>query len=369
MKIIIISKSSWNIFNFRKSLIQKLILENHEIIILSNYDSYTLKLENLGCKFFKLDIQNRSLNFFNSLFILIKLIKYILIIKPKIILSFNIKPVIFSGLVSKFYNIINIGMITGMGTAFESKNFIKIIATFLYKISISKRSIILCQNKNDFEFFYNNTKIKKDNILLTPGSGVNLNYFKNNDYIPKKWPNFIFASRLLWSKGIKEFCEAAKILKIKYPLVNFIIYGSFEEQNNSEVQPEYINKFVKKNLIIYNSFSDNIIDILKQADCIILPSYREGKPKILLEAMSMGVPIVTTNSIGCSDIILDNQNGFICKRKDTYSLSQAIEKFILLDSDKKKSMSTFARKFIEQNYNEEKVINIYKKILKKIEKN
>ena len=359
MKIAIISKSCWNIYNFRKLLILKLIKKGSEVIVFSKGDNCTEKLINMGCKFIEINFKNRNLNPIYDFFNFISIYRNLKKNNINFILSFNIKPIILSGLASQILKIKNISMITGLGTAFEKKNIIQKISLFLYKVSLKNIYLVLFQNHDDFNYFRINKIISEKNYNFTPGSGVDVNYFHYSDYTIKKNYTFLLLTRLLWSKGIKEYCEAAEIIKKKYIKTEFLLVGPFEKKDSNEVSINFINKYINQNFIKYINFIDDVKTVIIKSDCAVLPSYREGTPKFLLEAISMGKPIITTNSPGCKEVVEEDKNGFLCKIKNSKDLADKIEKFILLDVDKKIEMSRYSREIAINKFDENFVVNIY----------
>ncbi len=366
MKVIIFSKSNWNIFNFRKGLIIKLIKKGYKIYILSSEDSYKKELIKLGCIIYPININNKKINPLFDIILLFRIYNYYKKIKPNIVLHFNIKPVIYGSFVSGLLNIHHINMITGLGTAFISKNIIKKIVKFLYFISMQKTNMVFFQNKDDRNLFVKNNLIKKKFTSLIPGSGINLKYYplktypKNNHFI------FLLISRILWDKGIKEFVMAAKLLHSKYSNLTFQLLGPLEKEISSEISLKQIKLWEKDKIISYLGFVKDVRPYIKKSHCVVLPSYREGTPKSLLEGAAMGRPIIATNTTGCKEVIDHGLNGYLCKNKNYISLANSMEKFIKLSLKKKIDMGKKGRIKIMNEFDEKKVINLYLETIKKI---
>ena len=366
MNIIISSKNTWNIYNFRKNLIINFLKNKHKVFIFSNRDNYSSKLESLGCKVINIPFDNRGFNLFKDIYVLLKFFIYALSINPSVFLSFNIKPIIFTGFISRIFFKKNIFMITGLGTAFLKNGILKNIAIFLYKVSIKKNDCIFFQNQEDHDFFLNQKiSINVENYIL-PGSGVDLNKFYYNTYYEDKNLSFLFIGRILKSKGINEYLTTSLILKKKYPNFNFNIVGSMITDSKDCVDKILLEKLINDGVVNYLGYKNDIRDLIIDSDCIVLPSYREGTPKSLLESLALGRPIITSDSVGCKDVVVDNFNGFICKRKNSHSLESAMLKFIKLPYLKRKNMSLFGRKFVENKYDENIVINKYLILINKI---
>ncbi len=369
MKILIISNSLWNLYNFRRNLIIKLNnnKDNNIYIVceksLDIQDNININKNNINF----INFNSNSLNFFYNLTLFIKIFSLILKIKPDIVLSFTIKPNIFSSLICKFLKIKNIVNITGLGTVFLQNKIKFKIFKYIYKFALSKSSLIYFQNNFDYLFFNKNNIISyKNKYKIIPGSGIDLDKFDFHKYEQKKTINFFFISRLILEKGIFELFDSIKIIKKKYNHVFFTIVGNIDSKNKSSIDPQILSNMQKLNLIKYYKFTKDVRSKIKKSDCLILPSYREGTSRILLENAAMGKPAITTNVPGCNNVILDNYNGLLCKPKDSNSLTQAIEKFINLDFKNKELFGINSRKYIENNFDEKYVINSYINDINKI---
>ena len=254
-------------------------------------------------------------------------------------------------------------MITGLGTVFIRKSFVTLIVILLYRISFTKVHKVIFQNKNDKKKFLNLKIVKPNKCILSPGSGVDLNHFKYKKNHYTDHTKFLLTGRLLKEKGVIEFVEAAKKINSEKLNCKFKIVGSIDEKNPSSINKKVIKDFLKDKNNSFNNFSSDIRKFINWSNCVVLPSYREGTPRGLLEALSTGRPIITTNAVGCREVILNNKNGFITKIKDINSVYLAFKKFHYLDLSSKVRMSKFSRKFVTKKFNEKKVISIYERIL------
>ena len=359
MQIILFSNSCWSIKNFRKNLIKNL-LKNHKVIIIAPFDGYQSELKNLGCKMINIKINKNKVNFFSDFFLIINLFKILSSYKKKsILLNFTIKPLIFGTFVSRILKIPSLCMITGLGTVFIKKNLLTVFVLFLYKISFKNVFHVFFQNKEDKNFFIQNKIITLKNCSLIPGSGVDLKKFRYQKYTKKKITTFLLVARLLKEKGIIEYIEAAKMLKKNKFKIKMNLVGSFVSNNQSSIEKKTIFDANKNNEINYIGFLEDIRPQIKKADCMVLPSYREGTPRSLLEGASMGKPIVTTDAVGCREVVRSGENGFFCKIKSYNSLYLMLIKFHQLSFEKKKKMSRASYKLASSIFDEKKVINAY----------
>jgi glycosyltransferase involved in cell wall biosynthesis len=313
-------------------------------------------------EFSKFGFQSSGLNILAELIGLIKLFIAIKKFKPDLIHCATPKGILFGGIIARILNIKSLLIFnTGMGFLYTNK------LSFLQKISLNifvilqkyifkhKNKKIIIENRHDLNFLAKKFLIKKKEfILITAGSGVDLNKFKKINILKNKL--VLVPSRVVKEKGIIEFVSAAKILKKKYKSWQFCIAGSTDYIKQSSFTANELNDLKKKKFINFLGYQQNILKYYKKSSIICLPSYREGLSKSLIEAAALGIPVVTTNVVGCRDAILPGITGEICKVKDVKSLSDKLE-ILILDKKKRSLYGTNARKFAEREYGLDKVIN------------
>jgi len=365
--IAIIINTTWNIYNFRKGLIQALQKEGYKVIAISPKDEYAKKLEEIGCKHFHIDIDNKGTNPIKDMKLILDYYKLFKKHNIDLVLGYTIKPNIYGSFASGLANIPIITNISGLGTVFLNNNFSSKIAKLLYKIALKIPKKVFFQNRDDLELFVKLNLVNKNKARVIPGSGIDTNKFFPATINKKDGKTkFLLIARLIRDKGVFEYIEAAKIIKEKYPNTEFAILGSFYLQNPTALTKEELKKWENEGIIKYLGVSDNIKDIIAQYDCIVLPSYREGLSRVLLEAASMAKPIITTNVPGCRDVVEDGVNGFLCEVKNSKSLSNAIEKFLTLSNEEREIMGQKGREKVIKEFDEKVVIDIYLEEIKNI---
>lgn len=317
----------------------------------------------------KFYFKSSSFNLFAELIGFFHLFFYILIYRPSCTHLISPKAILYGGIISRLLNIHSVVIsISGIGSIMNSKYiyFRKMYFFFLkYILSLNNKKIIF-HNKTDLEFFKNKFKLKDSECILTFGSGVDFNKVKviKNSYKENKL--ITFPARALIDKGIIEYIKCAKILKKKYPDWKFQIVGSLNYQSPMLINKKIIYKYYKNNTIKILNYKKNILNILKKSTIICLPTYREGMPKVLLEASLLGKPIVTTDIPGCREIIKLFKNGILVKKKNISSLKKGLEKLmtnkILLNKFKKNiNFSNFES--LNEDYVVKKNINCYLELL------
>jgi glycosyltransferase involved in cell wall biosynthesis len=359
MKIAFVINKSWNIYNFRLSLIKALQAIGHEIIAIAPVDEYSQKLVDQGCTFIPIEVESRGLNPIADYKLYSKLVSIFKNTQPDCILSYTIKPNIYSALAARKLKIPIICNVTGLGTVFIRKNPIYIAAHWLYRIALDYPQKVYFQNNDDYELFTKLNLVHEYKAEMVPGSGVNLNRFFPQDKKTQTPFTFLLVSRILKDKGINEYIEAIKILKNKGLKANFQLLGSVEDSSHSGITREMIDNWVNMGLIQYHGFTDDVVHYYHQADCVVLPSYREGMPKSLLEAMAVGKPIITTNVPGCRELVKNNSNGILCEPKNSESLVSAIETICNFSPEILKQMGKESRKMVLDTYDEKFIIFKY----------
>ena len=354
-KILFVSANAKSLYNFRGDLIKEIKNKNHEVSAIIPKPKYSeqKELSNLDIHLKVIELQNNKINYLNDLIFLIKLYYYIKKHEPDKIIAYTLKPIIYTGL-SLLFNKKQIEFypfFTGIGSVFNSNKQFKLfilskIVSFLLKISLLKSHKVLFQNKDNYIFFNKNiSKLKNHEVIL--GSGVNLEKFKYSKYSNRNII-FIMIARLLKDKGIREYIYAANIIKQKFPKVCFKLIGPIENTFNS-ISLKEINKLIKNNSVEYLGEKKDVYKYLKDSSVCILPSYHEGLPRSILEAMAIGRPIITTNAPGCKETVLNGLNGFLIPIKDTDHLIKKI-KYFINNPDKISIMGDESYKIVKQKF-------------------
>ena len=337
-----------------------------DIHLVAPEDQYFNKI-NGGFLLHKLEFNSSNTNPFNELLLIVKLRSLINKIKPDIILSFTIKPNIYAGILAKKIKVPIINNISGLGTVFIKKNFLTKIVHFLYKKSFSEYNYIFFQNSYDMEEFKKMRLLIRAEYEVIPGSGIDTAKWKNEEKASiNKGKTILFCARLIKDKGIVEYLKAADKLKTIYPDISFNIAGKLGVDNKTSINKKLLDDYINRKIINYLGESKNMKDLLIQHDIAVLPSYREGMSRFLLESASMQRPIITTDVPGCREIVKDSFNGFLCKPKDYEDLANKIENMINISEGERIEFGNNGRKLIIENFEETIVINKYIEIIKKI---
>ena len=355
-KIIIVAPVSKSLIDFRGDLIKDMKNKGYNVITVSPAltEEYINIFQQQKIDNIPINFQRNKLNPFFDLLTLVKLFKIFWKQAPDIILSYTIKPVIWGGLVARFFKIDFYALITGAGFVFYGVSFkrklLRFFVIFLYKLSLSKSKAVIFQNIDDLNLFVDKGIVPRSKTHLVNGSGVNIKKFALTT-IPKGMIHFLCVARLKGDKGIRQYAAAAKIVKKKFPTVVFNLVGP-KETSPDAISLDEVNSW--SDYIIYKGEVSDIHSFIKSSHIYILPSYHEGLPRSTLEAMSMGRPIITTNASGCKETVKEGINGF---KVPVANIDKLVEKIIwfIEHSDQIEPMGIESRRMVEEKFDVRKV--------------
>ncbi|MEZ2894020.1 glycosyltransferase family 4 protein [Providencia rettgeri] len=359
-KIVLSANTSWYLFNFRQSTIRAFQNHGFRVVCLSPKDNYTHKLvDELGCQWFEIKMDNKGMNPIKDFILLFHLIRLYKKVKPIAAFNFTVKNNIYGTWACHINKIKPINNVSGMGTAFIKNNLTSKFVKLLYKLSQPFAYKVFCQNPDDYNFLIEKNLVDSKKLTLLPGSGVNINKFHPSlkiRKVPQKNFRFLFIGRMLGDKGVRELVSAAeKLNNIGYTFT-LDLCGSASDKNRSALSPEELKKYSLLPFIRWTQHSDFIEKFYANADCIVLPSYREGMPRVLLEAGAMGIPSITTNVPGCRHIISHQYNGFLCEPQSIDSLCEQMQNMLEIDNETYIKMSENSRVRVEEHYDEKIVV-------------
>jgi len=362
MLIVFSGNTSWSMYNFRLGLIKQFIHLGYEVCIVAPEDEYTEKIREAGIRIIVVKKLKRSGNNpiqdFNLFLEYIKIYKAL---QPAFIFHYTIKPNIYGTLAAKICNIKSISITTGLGNAFSTKGTIFYFAKYLYKISSVYALEVWFLNSSDKSVFIDNKIIPEHKSFILPGEGVDTSLFMPALHHPKNETTaFLQVSRMLYDKGIGEFVAASKLLVKKGYKLSSSILGKFDNDNPEAISLEIIAKWQHDGIVKYLGSTKDVKPFIENVDAIVLPSYSEGVPRILLEAASMEKPIITTRIPGCVEVVEDGVNGYLCETKNVKDLAAQMEKLILLTIEERRRMGMAGRRKMQATFDEKIIIAIYK---------
>lgn len=365
MTIILSANTSWYLYNFRRGLILAFIEQGYHVVAIAPRDEYSNKLRALGCDYVALSMDNKGSNPLKDLKLIRQYFKLYHNLKPFAVLHFTIKPVIYGAVAARLLAMPYISTITGLGTAFIKQNWLTKVVEYLYRYSQKKAVKLFFQNRDDLALFLKKDLIKQKQTDIVPGSGINLNYFKACP-LPQKPVSFLMIARLLKDKGVVEYFRAAQKVKQCYPEVQFYLVGKLVNDNRTALTKAELDEFLKVGVVDYLGEQQDVRPFIEQVQALVLPSYREGMPRTLLEAGAMGRAMIACDVPGCRELVEDGVSGYLCKPKSSDALAQALIKFLELSQQDKKQMAQMAYQKISQAFDEKTVIKGYMNVIKNL---
>ena len=360
-KIALIENHELGVYSIRHELVVELS-KRYEITVLTEVDDSFKNGDLEGIVKF-VDVGKSVLNPLSAVKYNSKLHAALNELKPDVCLTFTIRPAIYGNIVTRKLNIPTISTITGTGPLFESNSISYIAARQLYKRVLKKTKFVFFPNFDDLDGFIERKYIRKEQAKRVPGSGVNYDKFTP---LPTTRSNdgkfiFLYISRLVKDKGVMEFVESASILKENYPHAEFHIIGPLWGGNKKSltVTAEELNRWIEKKWIVYHDKQKDVRPFMADADCVVMPSYREGMSNVLLEAASMARPLIATNVTGCRDIVDDGVNGFLCNVRDGKDLAEKMKKMMNLSAAEREKMGAKGRDKMIREFDKKIVVKTY----------
>ncbi len=366
--IALVSNTAWYLYNLRLGVIHFLQSKGFEILAIAPNDDFMKLLEQENCKTVAIEMDRRGTNPLSDVALMFRLRNIYRTYKPDFIIHYTIKPNVYGSLAAKAARIPSIAVVSGLGYAFSGRGWLYQIATRLMKTAFAFAKEIWFVNKDDRELLLNANIVSEAKTVQLPGEGINTEKFAP---IPKTVSSdkfvFLMSARLLWEKGVGVFVEAARQLKPKYPHAEFQLLGFLTDDETTGVTKAQVEKWEAEGIVKYLGTTSNVIPFLANADCILLPSfYREGVPRALLEPASMAKPIITTDNVGCRDVVEDGVTGFLVKPNNSADLADKMERMLNLSEAERREMGKKAREKVIREFDERLVLKEYDAMLTRV---
>lgn len=333
MKFLINTNHSYMLWRFRKELIEELS-KSGEVVISTPFVGHEEDFERLGCRCVQTHMERRGINPFADLGLLFNYYKLLKQEKPDMVITYSIKPNIYTSLVCRFLKIEHCVNIQGLGTAFQRKG-IATLVTLMYRLAVKRAKAVFFENSSNLNEFVKRKIITEKQAVLLPGAGVNTKEYPQMPYHQDSNEiRFLYLGRIMKEKGIDELFEAARELKKKYPdRFHLDLVGFFEEEYKLKVEA-----LEKEGIAKFHGFHDEPIKFYAAAHCVVLPSYHEGMSNVLLEAAATGRALITSNIPGCREAVDDGVTGFLCEKKNASDVMACMERFINLTAKERENM-------------------------------
>jgi glycosyltransferase involved in cell wall biosynthesis len=365
--IAFVANNSWSVYNFRLPVIQHLIKTGYSVLVVAPKDQYTAILLQAGCRFEAIEFNNRSISPLADIRYFRQLKACYARYKPAIIFHFVAKPNIYGSLAAGALGIPSVAVITGLGYAFDRRNWLLTVVKKLYQYSLQKANEVWFLNSDDQASFERLKITRNTKTAVLPGEGVDTGLFsRNSPALVKPGDTFVFlmCCRLLNAKGIALYAEAARLLKQNGAQIDCRLLGDYEKKHPDNIDPQQLLHWTNHQYISYQGFTNNVRAHLEEAHCVVLPSYyHEGVPRSLMEAASMELPIITSNTSGCNLLVKDQETGYLCAVKNLPDLAQKMLQMIQLSNEERSQMGKKGRAFMVAEFDITKLISRYEAVI------
>jgi glycosyltransferase involved in cell wall biosynthesis len=359
MHVLMSVNAAWNIWNFRKPIVQALLAGGQRVTVLAPPDEFVDQLKSLGCAFIPLKMNPKGLNPVDELRLMRRFWCVFKKEAPDIILSYTIKNNTFGALAAKSLGIPFVPNVSGLGTGFLSGGALQFLVQLLYRGAYRDLPVVFFQNEDDRDLFISQRLVRAEQARILPGSGIDLEQFHHVDFPQEGAPTFLLIARLLRDKGVVEYIEAARQVKAIRPNVRFQLLGAAGAQNRTAISSQTVRGWVQDGIVEYLGTTLDVRPVISAATCVVLPSYREGAPRTLIEAAAMGRPLIATDVPGCRAVVEHGATGFLCNARDAGSLAAAMLQFLDLPSEEQREMGRVGRTKMGREYDQKLVVHAY----------
>jgi|tagenome__1003787_1003787.scaffolds.fasta_scaffold20730952_2 glycosyltransferase involved in cell wall biosynthesis len=364
--IAVAANSPWNLLIFRRGLLLRLREEGFDSVLILPDDPHAdPSLDELGFDRAYVEISRSGLNPIADTRLLLSYSRILRRVSPAAFLGFTIKPNIYGCLAARWTDIPAIANISGLGTVFMKHTPLTWFVIHLYRFALKKAAIVFFQNPDDRDLFLTNRIVRTEQARLLPGSGIDLKHFEPRE-LPQGPVKLLMIARLLGDKGVREYAQAAQIVRRAHPHVRFQLLGPVDEGNRTAIRKHELDEWIAQGLVEYLGAAEDVRPYIEASTAIVLPSYREGLPRSLLEGAAMARPLIATDVPGCRELVVEGVTGFLCEARSADSLAAAMIKLIDLDDAARARLGMAARELAEREYNEERVIGAYLDALKSL---
>ncbi len=356
---LLVSRCAWTLYNFRAG--QMVALRDAGWTVVgggSGGDGFEPRIEALGFPFVTLPVDRRGINPVADLRLLFTLYRWYRSVQPEVVHHFTIKPVIYGSLAARMAGVPRIlNTITGLGHVFieEDIRWLRRLVSMQYRLSLSCAHRTFFLNADDMRLFLDERLVSPHKALLLPGSGVDTRHFVPECAPADQPPVCLMVARLLREKGVYEFVEAARRIRAERPDVRFHLLGRRDERNPSVVPAEDLDRWRQEGVVEWLGEAEDVRPFIARSQIVVLPSYREGLPKSLLEAGAMGKPVIAADVVGCRDVVRSGINGLLVPPRDPAALAAAVER-LLGDPEARERMGREGRQRVEKEFDESIVL-------------
>jgi len=360
--IVIAANAAWNLVNFRAALIRALVEAGYRVVAAAPPDpDAEASLAALGCAFVAIPVDSRGLSPVGDMRTLLAFYALFRRLRPLALLGYTVKPNVYGSLAARMAGVRTVNNISGLGTAFIRRNWLTLVVKRLYRAGLAHSDVVFFQNRTDRDEFITAGLVSPRQARLLPGSGIDAAWFAPRPRAPAQDGsiNFLLIARLLRDKGVVEYVEAARALRRDNPALRFRILGFLDVENRTAIKRATVDGWVAEGAIEFLGASGDVRPHIAAADCVVLPSYREGTSRVLLEAAAMARPLVATNVPGCREVVDDGATGLLCAPRDAADLAEKLARMAALSDAERTAMGEAGRAKVMREFDQSIVIGQY----------
>lgn len=363
--LVLVANQAWNLVNYRAGLIQALLADGFRIVAVSPAEPAMSRLLcEMGCEFIEIPLEAKSLAPWAEVRTFMALLRLFRRERPRAVLSWTIKANLWSSLAARILGIPAIANVSGLGIAYDASALLRRVASVLYRICFARACTVFFQNEADEDALVGTGLLRTDQARRLPGSGVDPAHFRPASLRRPSSRLYLLLARMLAPKGIREFVEAARIIRRERNDLRFALLGFVDVNNPTAITKAEIDGWVEEGVIEYHAPVGDVRPWLEDAEAVVLPSYyREGLSRALLEAAAMARPIITTDWPGCREAVLPGKTGLLVPPHDGSALASAIGQMASFDEPTWQAWGKAARVRIELEFAESVVIERYRAAL------
>jgi glycosyltransferase involved in cell wall biosynthesis len=389
-KIAIVANTAWYLANFRMNLANTLRSFGYEVIAIAPSGADVSRIEEAGIRFVPMPMDNMGTNPIRDTVLFLRLFETLRRERPAVYLGYTVKPNVYGGLACQLLGIPSVHNISGLGTAFIHNTWLTRMVRRLYRLGLRKAAKVFFQNQDDLELFLHHRLVLPAQTECLPGSGVDTRWFAPDVHHPRPLEEmenrnsllpgqtikgisvehrpfrFLLSARLLWDKGIWEYIEASRQLISEGKEIECQLLGFLDVENRTAISRSSIEEWEREGVLHYVGATNDVRPFIAQADCVVLPSYREGTPRSLLEAASMGKPVITTDVVGCREVVEDRTTGLLCRPQDAKDLAEKMRRMVALTEENRIEMGRRGREKMIREFDEKFVIQKYLNVISEI---
>ena len=361
LTIVFCCNTAFGILNFRAGVIRALLACGHRVVVVAPPDPYAERLRSLGVEYIEWALAGSSMRLSTELRAVRALMRIYRDVRPDLAFHFTIKAVIYGAIAARWTHVPFITVVTGLGYVFLNENWASKFSRALYRLTLGHSLEVWFLNKDDRATFEAHGLLDSSEGRILPGEGVDMTHFAPVPDAPAAASpcTFLMIGRLLRDKGVYEYVEAARLVHAVRPDVRFVLVGPADSANPTAIGIEQVRRWGSEGLVRYLGAVDDVRPVIAASTCVVLPSYREGTPRCLLEAASMERPVVATDVPGCRDVVIDGTTGLLCAPRDAQDLAAKLLAIAAMQDDELRLMGERARRFVHEEFDERLVIDEY----------